>query len=238
MVQARMHSTRLPGKVLLPLSGRPVLDHVLRRCWKIAGADVVVCVIPVAADCDRIAEVAIAAGAAVFRGPENDVLARYAGAARMIDADTVMRVTSDCPLIDPDICSAVLNRLGETRADYCCNNDPPTWPHGLDCEAMTAKALYRAHAEACAPFDREHVTPWIRRQRDFLRVNVPGPPTSTDLRWTLDYPADYAFFQAVFEALGSEATTPAVLELLAARPGIVAINAGLHRSPSQPADVN
>ena len=238
IVQARMRSTRLPGKVLLPLSGRPVLEHVLRRCGRIAGTDVVVCAIPAAADCDPLAEVAVAAGAVVFRGSEDDVLARYAGAARMVEADTVMRVTSDCPLIDPEICSAVLRRLSEARADYACNNDPPTWPHGLDCEAMTAKALYRADAEARDAFDREHVTPWIRRHRDLRRVNVAAPAANPNLRWTLDHPADYAFFQAVFEALSGEPTTAAVLELLSARPDIAAINAGFHRTASQPASVN
>jgi spore coat polysaccharide biosynthesis protein SpsF (cytidylyltransferase family) len=198
----------------------------------------VVCAIPTGAECDPLADVAIAAGAQVFRGSEDDVLARYAGAARMAGADTVMRVTSDCPLIDAKICGAVQRRLADARADYACNNDPPTWPHGLDCEAMTAEILHRADAEARDAFDREHVTPWIRRRPDVHRVNVAGPGTNTDLRWTLDHPVDYVFFQAVFDALGDEPTTAAVLELLSARPEIVAINAGLKRAPSQPAGVN
>ena len=147
----------------------------------------------------------------------------------MVGADTVMRVTSDCPLIDPDICRLVLERLDQAGADYACNNNPPTWPHGLDCEAMTASVLYRADSEAHALFDREHVTPWIRRHPDVARVNVTGPATHADWRWTLDYSADYAFFQAVFDALGDEPSLTGVLELLAKRPDIVAINAAHKR---------
>lgn len=233
IVQARMQSTRLPGKVMLPLAGRPVLDHVLRRCQRIPGANVVVCAIPTGAECDPLAEVSMAAGAAVFRGSETDVLQRYAEAARAVDATTVMRVTSDCPLIDPQICGDVLAKVLAGSTDHACNNDPPGWPHGLDCEAMTAAALRRANAEATEAFDREHVTPWIRRHPDLRRVNVAGPGTHTNLRWTLDYPEDYAFFQAVFDALGGEPTTGGVLELLAKRPDIAGINSEFSRTHTQ-----
>ena len=233
IVQARRSSTRLPDKVLLPLAGQPVLEHVLRRCHAIPGADLVVCAIPDSRDCDVLGDIAERSGAQVFRGSESDVLARHAGAARLAEADTVMRVTSDCPLIDPLVCGDLLALLKREGADYGNNNDPPGWPHGLDCEAMRTSALFRAEAEASEAFDREHVTPWIRRQPDFRFVKLTGPGTGVGLRWTLDHPEDYAFFQAVFTAVGPNPSTAAVLTYLGVHPEVAVINASFSRPPLQ-----
>ena len=137
-----------------------------------------------------------------------------------------MRVTSDCPLIDPEVCGLVLRHRVDAAADYACNNDPPSWPHGLDCEAMTISALSLANSNATELFDREHVTPWIRRNSNFRRINVAGTQISAGLRWTLDHLEDYQFFQAVFDELDGEPTTVEVLRLLAEKPQIAAINAG------------
>jgi spore coat polysaccharide biosynthesis protein SpsF len=202
IVQARFGSTRLPGKVLEALGEVPVLEHVLRRCRAIEGVDEVVCATVNGVDGDAVAALADHLDVAVYRGPECDVLARYHGAAHAVGADIVMRVTSDCPLIDPELCAAVLKLRSEASADYAANNMPPSWPHGLDCEAFTIDALDEAATTATAAEDHEHVTPWIRRNRAYHRVNLAGPGGDvTAQRWTLDYPEDLAFLRALYERL-------------------------------------
>ncbi len=202
IVQARFGSSRLPGKVLRPLGGKTVLAHVLERCKRVVAADVVCCAVADDGESDPVAEEARRTGVAVFRGSRTDVLARYAGAARYMNAETVMRVTSDCPVIDPVVCSDVLNLLGESSADYVCNNMPPSWPHGLDCEAFTAEVLFRAEREAKMPEEREHVTPWMRDHPKIRRADLPGPGGAwVEQRWTLDYPEDMKFFEALFDAV-------------------------------------
>ena len=228
IVQARMASTRLPGKVLKPLRDGTVLREVLRRCRAIPGVDIVCCAVPESAPNDPVAREAESCGAAVHRGHEIDVLDRYTRAARMLRADTVMRVTSDCPLIDPGLCGEVLAALHAAGADYACNNMPPSFPHGLDCEAFTAAALEWAFENARLPEEREHVTPWLRCAAGLKRVNVSsGRPALARHRWTLDYPEDLAFFEAVFAALpdAETASLEDVLALLERRPDIAAINA-------------
>ncbi len=216
IVQARMGSTRLPGKVMMMLGGHTVLDHVLCRCLAIAAADTVVC-----ATTDRLADDAVAAeaerlGVAVFRGDEGDVLGRYLGAARQAGAAEVLRVTADCPLIDPEVCGAVIALRRERNADYAANNMPPTWPHGLDCEAFTTAALERADDEASAPSDREHVTPWLRRAQGLRRSNlpIPGAPRP-DYRWTLDTPEDYEGLARLFERLDNRGAPSGWREVMA-----------------------
>jgi spore coat polysaccharide biosynthesis protein SpsF (cytidylyltransferase family) len=202
IVQARMGSTRVPGKVMLRIGGRTILDYVLTRCAKVPGVDVVVCATVDHADCDPIAAEAMRLGAVVFRGSEEDVLGRYVGAARSVDATTVMRVTSDCPLIDPGVCGAVLRLRAANNADYACNNMPPSWPHGLDCEAFIMDALVRADAAARAPAEREHLTRIMRTQPDWSRVSLLGPGGEWEtMRLTLDTPADLAFFEGLIPRL-------------------------------------
>lgn len=231
IVQARFASTRLPGKVLLPLGGRPELAIVLERCSRIPGIDVVVCAVPDGRDSDPVAEAARDVGALVVRGPEHDVLARYAQAARAVGAVRVMRVTSDCPLIDPELAGEVLAILSDQDIDYASNNMPPLWPHGLDCEAFRARDLFDAAAAANQAYDREHVTPWLRRNPNLRRATLVGPGGGLERhRWTLDHPDDYSLFAALWDAMGTHAdraTTAEILEVLALRPDIAAINQGL-----------
>jgi UDP-2,4-diacetamido-2,4,6-trideoxy-beta-L-altropyranose hydrolase len=228
IVQARTGSTRLPGKVLRTLGAKTVLAHVLSRCARIAGADAVVCATSTLPQDDPIAEEAARAGAHVFRGSQSDVLARYLAAARSVSADIVLRVTADCPLIDPDICAAVIALRAATGADYAANNMPRLYPHGLDCEAFTVAALAEAAVASDDPFDHEHVTPWLRRKPGLKRANLVGPGWPASMhRWTLDYPEDLDFFSAVFAALPKPETARMqdVLSLLAARPDIAGLNA-------------
>jgi spore coat polysaccharide biosynthesis protein SpsF (cytidylyltransferase family) len=227
IIQARMGSTRLPGKVLEDLCGRPVLQHVIERCRRIPSANLVVCAVPDSPASDPLAAIAVAHGAVVSRGSETDVLSRYANAAREVGADVVMRVTSDCPLIDWEVCDRVLRLRLQSGADYAANNMPPSFPHGLDCEAFTSAALFRAALEATEAYDREHVTPYLRRTTGMTRINLTADdPQHAHHRWTLDFPEDLAFFRAVFARLpeGAEPGTQDVLAVLAQYPGISDIN--------------
>lgn len=202
IVQARVASTRLPGKVLKDLAGEPVLGHVLRRCQAVPGIDITVCATVDSAECEPIETLARSYGAVVHRGPESDVLERYRGAAQLVGADVIMRVTSDCPIIDPDVCGEVLALRERENADYAANNIVHAYPHGLDCECFTRDALERASDAADEPYDREHVTPWIRRHEAWTKASLAGPdPALAKWRWTLDYPEDLDFFRVLYRYL-------------------------------------
>ena len=206
IIQARMGSTRLPGKVMEPLGAKTALARCIARCKDIPGVDIVVCAVPRGPGDNLVADEAAFAGAYVVRGHETDVLARYANAARAAQADIVMRVTSDCPFIDPQLCGEVRDLLEREGTDYACNNLPPRFPHGVDCDVFLAEHLHAADALATDPYDREHVTPWLRRNEHLKRVGLVGPANGVErLRWTLDYHEDLAFFRAVFDAVGEEA---------------------------------
>lgn len=204
IVQARMTSTRLPGKVLEEVGGKTVLWHVLTRCAAIPGIDIVCCAVPEGPEQEPVAAEAEACGATVARGSEYDVLDRYYTAARDLGAGNIMRVTSDCPLIDPGLCGEVLAALlADPSADYAANNFVHRYPHGLDCEAFTREALERDWKEASDAYDREHVTPWLRRVDGVKRISLEGPDEALGkLRWTLDYPEDLEFCRALFPLLG------------------------------------
>lgn len=224
IIQARMGSTRLPGKVMRLLCGATVLAHVVRRVQACRLVDEVVVATSNLPGDDIVAEEAQRAGVSVVRDSEEDVLARVYEAAR--GADVIVRVTADCPLFDPKILEQMLERFyvlqSGRRVDYLSNTLIRTFPVGLDAEVMTIEALERAHREATDPYEREHVTPYIYRHPErFVLEPFVGDPDLSAHRWTLDTEEDYTFLRQVFEAL-CEAEYPfglkQVLALLKARP--------------------
>lgn len=246
VVQARLGSTRLPGKALLDLAGRPMLEHVLVRAAAVPGVDQVVLATTVGAEDGALAEVARAADVACVRGSVNDVLDRFRAALVAHPADAVVRITADCPLLDPEVSGRVVSeyrrRVGEV--DYVSNVHPPTYPDGLDTEVIAAAALERAWREAPAGVDREHVTPyvWSRPER-FRLANVEGPEDLSGLRFTVDDARDLAFVREVYRRLAPCAAAPAafgtgampfgmgaVLDLLRACPELTQLNAGTRRN--------
>ncbi len=192
----------------MDLAGRTVLQHVLDRCASISGADVICCAVPTGVGDDPVADEATRCGAFVVRGSELDVLDRYYRAARECRADVVVRVTSDCPLLDPMLAAGVLSLVIDETAGYASNNLPPSWPHGLDCEAFTFAWLERAAREARLPFEREHVTPFLRNHPDVRKLSLDGPGGSiVGHRWTLDNEADLRFLRALFRRLPQGASS-------------------------------
>jgi spore coat polysaccharide biosynthesis protein SpsF len=229
IVQARNLSTRLPGKILKPLGRHTVLEEVLRRCAIIPHTDLVVCAIPDQSEDEPLIPLVKRSGAMLVRGSAEDVLARYRAAMDAAGADIAVRVTSDCPLIDPKLCGELLNLRAKEHADYACNNMPPSFPHGLECEVFTANALRWADQSTVAREDREHVTPWLRRDPTIRRVSLKGPGgRALEQRWTLDYPEDYEFLRRIFDLLPPNRILPwtEVMKLIDSRPDIQAINAG------------
>jgi spore coat polysaccharide biosynthesis protein SpsF len=228
ILQARMGSSRLPGKVLMDLGGKTVLEHCLERAGRIPSADVVCLATSELKGDDPIAEtVERLPDTVLYRGSEHDVLSRYYEAARATQADIVMRLTCDCPLIDPAVCEAVLELRRTTGAPYASNTTPRDWPHGLDCEAFTFDILKDAASQAVDAYDREHVTPWIKRRAGTRAVHLEGPGgPAAEQRWTLDYPEDIAFLRALHAAAGDVALDGwrSVMDVIRDRPDIAAIN--------------
>ncbi len=206
VVQAGMTSTRLPGKVLMDLAGRPMLAQQLRRVQRCRLVDDIVVATTTNATDDPVVALARAVGVRWFRGSEADVLSRYAGAAREAGADLVVRLTADCPLIDPAVSDRVIEALASCpeRADYASNVLRRTFPVGLDTEGFWNDTLYRAERLARSASAREHVTTFIYVERPELFVlhSVTDAEDNSDLRWTVDTAADLAVVRRLYEDLG------------------------------------
>jgi spore coat polysaccharide biosynthesis protein SpsF (cytidylyltransferase family) len=229
IVQAGGDAAHACEKALAPLGRGSVLKRVLERCARIDGVDLVACVTPDSPACDPVAAEAKRCGVTVVRGPEADPLAACAQAATAIGAETIILATADRPFLDPALCARVLALLGESDADYACNDLPATWPHGLDCEIFPARLLHWADALARDCGERARITSWIRTNPDLKKASLTGPGGDfAHMRWTLDWPEDLAFAQAVFSHMGERAATASAAELAAfclRRPDVSALNA-------------
>ncbi|MBF0498564.1 MAG: glycosyltransferase family protein [Candidatus Riflebacteria bacterium] len=234
IIQARMGSARLPGKVLLELAGRPVIAHVVRRAAAASRVNRVVVATTTMAEDDLIVAWAINAGIPVTRGSSNDVLDRYNQAATEWPCRRIVRITADCPLADPGIIDAVIAAHATDAFDYVSNLHPPTLPIGLDAEVFSRELLGRIASEAVFASHREHVTLYVRENRDRFRFgNVSfGRDCSRNARLTLDRPEDLHFFRAFFEKLADSDSMPSiyeVLHLLEVNSSLITINSGIDR---------
>ena len=220
VIQARASSTRLPGKVLRELAGRPMLAWQLERLahsrtvatWVVATSDA-------PAD-DAVVAVAAKAGVRSFRGPLDGVLDRYYHCAREHATSVVLRVTADCPLHHPDVVDFVMDVFLNESADYCTNTAPPVGEDGFDAEAFTFAALERAWRDAASPYDREHVTSVIRRDESLRRV-LRKYRAAYDYKLSVDTEQDFRLVEKVVTALGSHDplfTIDEVMTCLAAHP--------------------
>jgi spore coat polysaccharide biosynthesis protein SpsF len=236
IVQGRMTSTRLPGKLLKPLAGKSVLSHVLTRVLAISGIDGVCLAIPDGAAHDSIAaEAAGSPEVTVVRGSEDDVLSRFVRAIEATKAKTVIRVTSDCPFADPAICGGLLALKRATGFGYVRNAFESGLPQGLDAEVIDAELLLTASRSDPDAYEREHVTPFLwRRPVQFPVLMVDHRPNRRDWRFTLDTPADYRFAEAIYGRL--YASDPlfgyrAIAELIDREPALLSLNADAMQKP-------
>jgi len=234
IVQARMGSTRLPGKVMLDLGGRPMLARQIAHLQRCLLVDEIVIATTTDARDDILADLASQEGVRCFRGSEDDVLGRYLGAARMTSADVIARITGDCPLIDPAIVDGVFREALDHSS--CCDNASNviarTYPRGLDTEVVFFDALCRADRLATSSLAREHVTTFIYAERPdlFLIRSVTDTEDNSFLRWTVDTVEDFQAVRALFEELDLATRPRPYREVLAyarAHPELGRMNAGV-----------
>lgn len=223
IIQARMGSTRFPGKVLENLAGKPILQWVVEASQRIELIDDVIVATSILPTDLPIVEWCKENGISVFQGSEEDVLARYYQVALTYKADVIVRVTSDCPLLQPDLVSQVLHLVTSNQADYASNTNPPTWPDGLDCEVFTFKALEYAYKKSTRLSDREHVTSFIHNnQKLFNCLNVDSSSVGLEKhRWTIDAPADLIYVQALVDRCDGPTTLYRLLETIEKNPDLI-----------------
>lgn len=204
IVQARMGSTRLPGKILMDISGKPMLWHVIKRCQRSKLTDTIIVATTTNKEDDKVEEFCKKNRILCFRGDSQNVLVRYYKAAKKFQLDIVVRITSDCPLIDPTIIDSCIRKFLKNNYDYISNANPKrTFPRGLDVEVFSFNALEKAYKEAKEPYEKEHVTPYIwenKKKQFFIGPAVEAKGTYKRIyRLTVDYPEDFKLMQKIYQ---------------------------------------
>lgn len=231
IVQARMTSTRLPGKVLKEVLGKPLLEYEIERLQRCRSLSKIVVATTVLPSDDAVVTLCEQLGVSVFRGSEEDVLSRFAQAAKLYQADVVVRVTADCPLLDPAVVDLVVQTYLESadKYDYVSNTLERTYPRGLDVEVFSAKALQLAQANSVNAEEREHVTVYIyRRPQEFSIYQVKEEADNSNQRWTVDTPEDFQLVEQIIQALypgKRQFSMRDVLGFLRENPQLMALNA-------------
>jgi len=231
ITQARFSSSRLPGKILLKLGNKIALEHTFERLKNINNVDEVVCAIANENNSKKIINICKKNNVKFFLGSKNNVLERIYFASKKNKADIVLRVTSDCPLIDPDLCHSLIQKLIKKKLDYASNNLTPSFPHGLDCEVFTFKALEKAYRYSLNnPINShlEHVTTYLKQNKRFKKENLKcNIKMKRYERWTLDTELDYKFLNKVFSIIQNDKfyyNWRKVLELIDNTPKLQNIN--------------
>ncbi len=232
VIQARMRSVRLPGKVLAEVQGAPLLAHVVNRARRAEALDAVVVATSTDQADDGIARFCREAGIDLFRGSCDDVLDRYHDAAQLFGADVIVRLTADCPLTDPEVIDRVVRAFQEGSLDYVSNTLVCTYPDGLDVEVFSRECLVRAWRQARLNSDREHVTSYIVNHPNLFRLAcVRNDVDLSAMRWTVDHSEDLEFIRQVYSQCGpAHFGMAAVLALLDRQPALREINRGFERN--------
>ncbi len=233
IIQARMGSSRLPGKVLLPLNGRPVLEYVVRRSAAAARVENVVVATSDHSEDDAIEEWCGKNSVDCVRGSSDDVLDRYILTEKLFPCENIVRITADCPLVDPGIIDAILALHEYAGTDYTSNEVPPTFPIGFDVEVVKTSILKRVDESASLKSHREHVTLYIREHvSDFSIANLESGLTEIGVRLTLDRSEDYRALKALFEHFSSDEMLFSfykIMDVIARHPEIIRINSNIDR---------
>ena len=228
ILQARVSSSRLPGKVLKPILRRPMLELQLERVMRAVRIDRLVVATNAEVSDDPIADLCRKIGVAVFRGNLNDVLDRFYLAAKPYCPDVIVRLTGDCPLADPAVIDYAIEYFLAHDLDYVSNCVERTYPIGLDVEVFRFICLEKSWREARLPSEREHVTPFIKNHPEWFSIgHIKSPVDLSHHRWTVDEPQDFAFVRAVYEALyprNPRFTTDDILDFLSDHPEITMLN--------------
>jgi spore coat polysaccharide biosynthesis protein SpsF len=245
IIQARMSSSRLPGKVLKDIAGKPMLAWVVERSRLSKMVDEVVVATSTDSSDDPLESLCTERGYPVYRGDLYDVLDRYYQAARLQHADVIVRLTGDCPLIDPDVIDHTLDEFFKSGVDFAANRLPPPWkrtyPIGLDTEVCTFDALQRAWKEARETYQREHVMPYFYDQEGRFRILlVNHDPDYGSIRWTVDTPEDLELVRRIFAHFKprEDFNWLEVLDLFKRHPELAAINQSIKPKMTQEVDKN
>lgn len=234
ILQARCSSTRLPGKVMRPILGRPMLSLQVERIRRAHLLDQLVIATSADPADDPIAELCMEQGLSCYRGSLHDVLDRVYQAARRFEAQHIVRLTGDCPLTDPELIDRVISHHLKGRYDCTNNVMPPTFPDGLDVEVIRMSALETVWQKAVLRSDREHVTPYLYQRPACFKIgHVANARDLSDLRWTVDEPLDFELVTRIYAALyptQPDFRTADILRLLERRPELVILNSRIMRN--------
>jgi spore coat polysaccharide biosynthesis protein SpsF len=228
IIQARMASKRLPGKVLKDVKGKTVLEWTYERVSQAKGVDCIVVATSVNKKDDEIVDFCNAKNMPVKRGSEEDVLERFYNIANELNYNTILRITSDCPLIDPSVIDRVIQKFLTEESDYASNTLNRSYPRGLDAEVFSLTTLIKAREEATLPSEREHVTPYIWKNPSIFKLtSVEDEDNNSHLRWTVDEEEDLLFLREIYHKLLPQQKNfnyRDILELLTKNPELIKLN--------------
>ena len=232
IIQARVGSTRLPGKVLKEINGKSLIEILFHRLSQSKKIDKIILATSINKESDPLANLVEKLGYDVFRGSENDVLGRYYSAAKMYHPESVVRITGDCPIIDPKLVDEIIYLYEKENADYVSNTNPPTYPDGLDVEVFSFDSLKEANKKAKTSHEREHVTPFIRANKNLNNINLSNDTDLSKERWTVDDPEDLSVIENILNhfAPNLDFSWWDVLELKQSHPEYFEANKGIKRN--------
>lgn len=234
IIQARMGSTRLPAKVTKEIMGKPMLWHIITRLRHSKRLEKIVIATTEREEDKIIVDITKEVGIDFYCGSSEDVLDRYYQAAKIFNVDPIVRITADCPLIDPEIVDKIVDYYFKSACDYVTNTLKPTMPDGLDTEVFSFRALERTWIEAKKPSEREHVTPYIYNHPELFKIgNYTSDVDLSDMRWSVDEEADYKFVAEVYKSLykdGAIFYMNDILDLLSKRPELKDLNKNIKRN--------
>jgi len=234
IIQARTNSTRFPNKIFASIEGQPLISHIVKRLSQSKMIEKTVIATSLNDADNYIEEWCNTNNILCFRGSEDNVLERFYQTATKFNIDIIVRITADDPFKDAEIIDEVINLLINEKLDFCCNNNPPTFPEGLDTEVFTFDALKKAYEFAVDPFDLEHVTQYFyRNPGKFKQKNLKNIVNLSSYRWTIDEPEDLEFAKIIYSKLykvNNYFGYREILKFIEENPNIIEINKSIKRS--------